>query len=71
MWQRVKGDSVFDLSEKRIMILFSETRTGRKSNGLVEFFHRCCAFEMAEGSHEEVSIMQLEIPDKNLSKRSA
>ena len=53
------------------MMLFSETRTGRKSNGLVEFFHRCCAFEMAEGSHEEVSIMQLEVPDKNLSKRSA
>ena len=54
--------------EKRIMIKFSETKKGRKNNGLVEFFHRCCAFEMPE---EDVPIMQLEIPDKNLSKRSA
>lgn len=53
------------------MIKFSETKKGRKNNGLVEFFHRCCAFEMPEGSHEEVPNMQLEIPDKNLSKRSA
>lgn len=50
------------------MIKFSETKKGRKNNGLVEFFHRCCAFEMPE---EDVPIMQLEIPDKNLSKRSA
>lgn len=57
--------------KKRIAIKLSERQKREdKYNGNVELFHRCCAFEMPESSHEEVSFIPLEIQEEILDKRS-
>lgn len=67
---RSRMTTFFDLKEKKNWDKIIGDRKGKEDyNGNVEFFHRCCAFEMPEGFHE-LSIRQLEIQDESLGQRS-